>query len=83
MGCHVLLQGIFLTQGLNLGLLCLLHWQAVSLALVPPGKLVEWYTVIKFSAQVSNLFLPVLETGKSKIKVLADLISGESWLDSS
>ena len=79
-GCHFLLQGNFLTQKLNPGLL---HWQAVSLALVLPGKLVEWYTVIKFSAQVSNLFLPVLETGKSKIKVLADLISGESWLDSS
>ena len=26
MGCHVLLQGIFLTQGLNLCLSCLLHW---------------------------------------------------------
>ena len=26
-GCHILLQGIFLTQGLNLHLLCLLHWQ--------------------------------------------------------
>ena len=29
-GCHFLIQGIFLTQGLNLGLLCLLHWQADS-----------------------------------------------------
>ena len=28
-----LLQGIFLTQGLNLCLLCLLHWQADSLPL--------------------------------------------------
>ena len=27
MGCNVLLQGIFLTQGLNPGLLCLLHLQ--------------------------------------------------------
>ena len=27
-GCHVLLQGIFLTQGSNPYLLCLLHWQA-------------------------------------------------------
>ena len=27
-GCHVLLQGIFLNQGLNLCLLCLLHCQA-------------------------------------------------------
>ena len=33
-----LLQGIFLTQGLNLSLFCLLHWQAGSLPLVPPGK---------------------------------------------
>ena len=37
-GCHALLQGIFLTQELNLCLLCLLHWQTVSLPLVPPGK---------------------------------------------
>ena len=29
-GCHALLQGIFLTQGLKLHLLCLLHWQAGS-----------------------------------------------------
>ena len=27
MGCHALLQGIFLTQGSNLDLLSLLHWQ--------------------------------------------------------
>ena len=35
-GCHFLLQGIFLTQGSNphlLHLLCLLHWQADSLPL--------------------------------------------------
>ena len=31
-GCHFLLQGIFLTQRLNLGYLCLLHWQADSLS---------------------------------------------------
>lgn len=30
-----------------------------------------------------NLFLTHLKTGKSKIKVLADLVSGESWLDAS
>ena len=28
-GCHALLQGIFLTQGLNPRLLCLLHWQVL------------------------------------------------------
>ena len=38
MGCHALLQRIFLTQGLNLHLLCLLHWQLVSSPPVPPGK---------------------------------------------
>ena len=37
-GCHALLQGIFPTQGLNLSLFCLLHWQAGSLPLVPPEK---------------------------------------------
>ena len=38
MGCHFLLQGIFPIQGLELFLLYLLHWQAGSLPLVPPGK---------------------------------------------
>ncbi|CAI9153348.1 unnamed protein product [Rangifer tarandus platyrhynchus] len=28
-GCHALLQVIFLTQGLNLGLLCLLHCRRI------------------------------------------------------
>ena len=37
-GCHVAFQGIFPTQGLNPCLLGLLHWQVVSLPLVPPGK---------------------------------------------
>ena len=32
-GCHALLQGIFPTQGLNLHLLWLLHWQMGSLPL--------------------------------------------------
>ena len=34
-GCHFLLQGIFLSQGSNLHLL---NWQAGSSPLVPPGK---------------------------------------------
>ena len=37
-GCHALLQGIFLTQGLNPCLLSLLHWQTGSLPLAPLGK---------------------------------------------
>ena len=39
MGCHTLLQGIFPTQGLNLSLLCLLHWQEGSLPLALLGSL--------------------------------------------
>ena len=34
--CHVLLQRIFQTQGLNLSLLCLLHREVGSLPLAPP-----------------------------------------------
>ena len=41
-GCHFLLQGIFLTQGWNLYLLHFLRWQAVSLPLAPPGKTFRW-----------------------------------------
>ena len=37
-GCHDLLQGIFLIQESNPCLLCLLSWQAGSLPLTPPGK---------------------------------------------
>ena len=40
-GCQALLQGIFPTQGSNPHLLCLLHWQAGSLPLAPPGKQTE------------------------------------------
>ena len=43
-GCCALLQGIFPIQGLNLRLLCLLHWQAGSLPLVPPGKPIYYVT---------------------------------------
>ena len=45
-GCHFLLQGIFLTQGLNLCLLRLLNWQVGSLPLVPTGK--PMYSFIQY-----------------------------------
>ena len=37
-GCHFLCQGLFLTQGLNLYLLCLQHWVRFFTT-EPPGKL--------------------------------------------
>ena len=49
MGCHVLLQVIFPTQGLNPHLLCLLHWQADSLQVVPWGKPSTMHKVKSFS----------------------------------
>jgi len=50
-GCRALLQEIFLIQGSNLRLLCLLHWQAGSLPLAPLGKPVPSHT--------QRIFLPL------------------------
>ena len=44
-GCHFLLQGIFLTQGLNPSLLHVLHLQADSLPLEPPGQPIYFLVV--------------------------------------
>ena len=35
------------SQGLNLHLLCLLHWQADSLPLAPSGKPITWNSIVK------------------------------------
>ena len=54
-GCHFHLQGIFLTQGLNLGLLCLLHWQVDSLPTEPLEKL--WRrTISEFSFSIGSVW---------------------------
>ena len=50
--CHALLQGVFLTQGLDPRLLCLLHWQVNSLPLVPLGKPQIHYIFISFDAEI-------------------------------
>ena len=46
-GCHFLLQGVFPTQGSNLSLLGLLHWQAASLPLRHLGSqgVERWYSM--------------------------------------
>ena len=46
LGCHVLLQRIFPTQGLNLSLSHLLHWQRGSLPLAPPGMTLRDHLVL-------------------------------------
>ena len=48
--CHALPQGIFLTWGSNLHLLCLLHWQAGSLPLAPAGSPIEHLSSVQFSS---------------------------------
>ena len=45
-GCRALIQGIFLTQGSNMCLLSLLHWQADSLLPAPPTKPIYIYIYI-------------------------------------
>ena len=55
LGCHAFLQGIFLTQGLNSHLLCLLLWQEGSSPLAPPGKPFAQLSVsFSFSISPSN-----------------------------
>ena len=48
-GYQVLLQGIFLIQGLNCCLLCLLYWQGASSPLASPGKPSVSMAIIKKS----------------------------------
>ena len=46
MGCRALLQGILPTQGSNSHLL---HWQAGSLPLAPPGKTIYTHIYLQVS----------------------------------
>ena len=56
-GSHSLLQGIFLTHGSNPRLLRLLHWQADSLPLSPPGEPLGYslvtFTMVTFTKRSS------------------------------
>ena len=63
MGCLALLQGIFLTQGLNPSLLPLLHWQAGSSSLVPPGlQLPSIYLLFHHQRMsISSIKFPLLK----------------------
>ena len=56
-GCHVLLQGIFLTQRSKLHLFCFLRWLVCSLPLAPPGK---WVVVVIVGAFLLASSIPVV-----------------------
>ena len=95
-GCHFLLQGIFLTQGLNPHLLCLLHWQVDSLPLAPPGKCLLKFMSIELVMLSNHLILcctpaPVKQEDKNlwkyygpcKWKGQTSVLEGALWLQGS
>jgi len=74
--CHFLLQGIILTQGSNLYILCLLHGQADSLPIAPPGKppKPEWRGVKRMgggkleATSIHNSFEKILCKGEQEMR---------------
>ena len=70
-GCHALLQGIFLTQGSNPHVLGLLHWQMGSSPLVPSGKPGDTSMLIKpdflflLDTQLDNMSQPPWHLGRT------------------
>ena len=62
MGCHALLLGIFLTQGSNPCLLCLLHWQAGYLTLVTEelNKAFNMQSAFSIKSRISCAIFPTL-----------------------
>ena len=74
--CHDFLQWIFPTQGLNLHLLGLLHWQVGSLPLVPHGKPINVYMCVT-SIYIQN-YLHIQNIHIILSKVLYDQFSSVS-----
>ena len=77
MGCHFLLQGIFPTQGLNPRLLHLLHGQADSLPVTPPGKPMfskmipkSWYLLLDNLKTRYFYRVQILKLGSRRRKIL-------------
>ena len=69
MCCHLLLQGIFLTQGWNWHLLHLLHWQADSLPLVSAP-----WEAPSYIESIINLVVPLTDIQCDFILVVLLLI---------
>ena len=56
-GCHALLQRIFLTQVSNLHFICLLHWQMGSLPLAPTvHRVTKSWTWLKWHVGMQALY---------------------------
>ena len=74
-GSHSLLQEIFLTQGLDLGLL---HWQADSLLSEPPGKPKPHLFLVPqpIYFRISQNEISRLQASKSMLHLLKMQVSG-------
>ena len=59
--CHFILQGIFLTQGSNLHLLGLLHWQVASLLFNLTYKLNSYWIFLKIKWRDKYMYVYVLK----------------------
>ena len=77
-GCHALLEGIFPTQGWNLNLLYLLHWQGGSLPLAPPG----FSRLFQKANNIYLYFTPSMKLVKEYCKMLNLVICNWDWGDS-
>ena len=88
-GRYFLLQEIFLTQGLNLCLLCLLLWQENSLLLAPLGKQVlsKWFSSVQSLSHVWFFATPWTAVHQASLSItnswsLVKLTSIESMMPS-
>ena len=73
--CHILLHGMFLTQGLNLCLLCLLHWQEGSLPRENTFQIYLWLSVVCL-----HCFKNVLSSNDFQFEYLIhSAICNDSW----
>ena len=68
----LLLQGIFLTQGLNPCLLHLLHWQASSLQPAPHGKTLYACSITQFTKWMHSPLLTSGDTSQDWMTETAD-----------
>ena len=79
-GCHFLLQAIFPTQGLNLCLLCLLHWQGGSLPLSHWGSRYCWLAHILKNCPVRMIYFDVkLQLLYLKLYIFIIMYISHTW----
>ena len=74
-GCHALLQGVFLTKGWNPRLLHLLHWQADSLPTEAPRKPFSCNNVIQL-----DVIVPILWVKNVRLTAVILLVQGKYQL---